>query len=72
MRWWSDDVEALAAQQFGGIEVLGIRNCLVFGPDAHMVSYEVSLTPDPDPSKVRGDLDAATDRARMHRVVVAG
>nr|AEB33881.1 hypothetical protein [Mycobacterium sp. JS330] len=70
MSWCGEDVEAVAAQQLGSIEVPGIADCLVFGPDPGMVGDQGAGTPDPDPVQICGDLDAPPDRAGMHRVVV--
>lgn len=61
----------LAAQQFGRFDMLGITDRLVFGPDPGVIGDLVAPTPDLDSPQVGGDLDAPTDRDRVHRVVVA-
>ena len=63
----SDDVEPPAAQQFGRLDMLGITDRLVFGPDSGVVGDLVALTPDLDPLQVGGDLDAPTDRDRVRQ-----
>lgn len=63
----SDDVEPLAAQQFGRFDMLGITDRLVFGPDPGVIGDLVALTADLDSPQVGGDLDAPTDRDRVHR-----
>lgn len=48
---WTDDVEPFASQQFGGHDMLGIADRLVFGPDAVMIGDQGAATPDPDPAQ---------------------
>ena len=67
----ADDVEAVAAQQLGSVDVVGFRDRLMFSPEPSMVGDQGAATPYPDPPQVGGDLDAPTDWDRVHRVVVA-
>ena len=60
----ADDVEAVTAQRLGRTDVIGIRDRLVFGPDAGMVGDHGAATEDPDPPQICGHLDAPAERNR--------
>ena len=67
----ANDVEVLAPQQLRGLDMVGIGDRLMLGPDPPVISDQAAVARTPGPGPGRRDLDAATDRSRVHRVVVA-
>lgn len=58
---WIDDVELFVLQQFGGYDMFGIVDCLVFGLDVVMIGDQGVVILDLDLVQICGDFDVLVD-----------